>query len=310
MNNNNTNNTNNNNNSTESESNSLQNELDKIIEDTKSLLNTFQNVKLISESNYNNNKFFHYLDKNSIINFILPFLEIKDLFQFRLTCRLINSTINSISNIILYTKKLKQNYKKEIKPKKQIDFNAISAKVENEEDLKIQVQTLKNVNEFLKQKLFESEKVIKIRGNDIEILKNENKSQEEMIMRLNNNLEKSNEEQEETKKLNIILKQQLEDSKKKFDEYVENNVKNVENLKNEIKQLKSDKNKLGEAVIKFKKASEELKRKNISKAEVLKAIKNFFMNSTLIKLKEIKGFEDIKNETNKESENTNQENKE
>ena len=282
----------------------IQNDLDKAIEDTKSLLNTFQNLKIITESNYNN-KFFEYLDKSSIIQFILPFLEMKDMFQFRLTCRLINSTICSMSNMILYVKKLKQSIKKENKPKK-IDLNILSAQVENEEDLKIQVQTLKNVNEFLKQKLFESEKVIKIRGNDIEILKNESKSQEEMIMRLNETLEKSNEEQEETKKLNIILKQQLEDSKKKYEEYVENNVKNTDNLKNEIKQLKSDKNKLGEAVIKFKKASEELKRKNISKAEVLKAIKNFFMNSTLIKLKEIKGFEDVKNETNKETQNINQ----
>ena len=282
----------------------IQNDLDKAIEDTKSLLNTFQNLKIITESNYNN-KFFEYLDKSSIIQFILPFLEMKDMFQFRLTCRLINSTICSMSNMILYVKKLKQSIKKENKPKK-IDLNILSAQVENEEDLKIQVQTLKNVNEFLKQKLFESEKVIKIRGNDIEILKNESKSQEEMIMRLNETLEKSNEEQEETKKLNIILKQQLEDSKKKYEEYVENNVKNTDNLKNEIKQLKSDKSKLGEAVIKFKKASEELKRKNISKAEVLKAIKNFFMNSTLIKLKEIKGFEDVKNETNKETQNINQ----
>ncbi len=285
-------------------SESIQNDLDKAIEDTKSLLNTFQNLKIITESNYNN-KFFEYLDKSSIIQFILPFLEMKDMFQFRLTCRLINSTICSMSTMILYVKKLKQSIKKENKPKK-IDLNILSAQVENEEDLKIQVQTLKNVNEFLKQKLFESEKVIKIRGNDIEILKNESKSQEEMIMRLNETLEKSNEEQEETKKTNIILKQQLEDSKKKYDEYVENNVKNTDNLKNEIKQLKSDKNKLGEAVIKFKKASEELKRKNISKAEVLKAIKNFFMNSTLIKLKEIKGFEDVKNETNKETQNINQ----
>jgi hypothetical protein len=282
----------------------IQNDLDKAIEDTKSLLNTFQNLKIITESNYNN-KFFEYLDKSSIIQFILPFLEMKDMFQFRLTCRLINTTICSMSNMILYVKKLKQSIKKENKPKK-IDLNLLSAQVENEEDLKIQVQTLKNVNEFLKQKLFESEKVIKIRGNDIEILKNESKSQEEMIMRLNETLEKSNEEQEETKKLNIILKQQLEDSKKKYEEYVENNVKNTDNLKNEIKQLKSDKSKLGEAVIKFKKASEELKRKNISKAEVLKAIKNFFMNSTLIKLKEIKGFEDVKNETNKETQNINQ----
>ena len=282
----------------------IQNDLDKAIEDTKSLLNTFQNLKIITESNYNN-KFFEYLDKSSIIQFILPFLEMKDMFQFRLTCRLINTTICSMSNMILYVKKLKQSIKKENKPKK-IDLNLLSAQVENEEDLKIQVQTLKNVNEFLKQKLFESEKVIKIRGNDIEILKNESKSQEEMIMRLNETLEKSNEEQEETKKTNIILKQQLEDSKKKYEEYVENNVKNTDNLKNEIKQLKSDKSKLGEAVIKFKKASEELKRKNISKAEVLKAIKNFFMNSTLIKLKEIKGFEDVKNETNKETQNINQ----
>ena len=42
----------------------------------------------------------------------------------------------------------------------------------------------------------------------------------------------------------------------------------------------------------MKKITEDLKKKNSSKAEALLAIKNFFMNSTLVKLKDIEGFKE------------------
>ena len=52
--------------------------IDKTIEDAKSLLTQFQKIKFRNESNYES-KFFHYLDKLSIIQLILPYLETKDL---------------------------------------------------------------------------------------------------------------------------------------------------------------------------------------------------------------------------------------
>ena len=55
----------------------------------------------------------------------------------------------------------------------------------------------------------------------------------------------------------------------------------------------------------MKKITEDLKKKNASKAEALLTIKNFFMNSTLVKLKDIEGFKEA--ETN--SENTTENNK-
>ena len=71
--------------------------IDKTIEDAKSLLTQFQKIKFRNESNYES-KFFHYLDKLSIIQLILPYLETKDLFNFRLSSRLINSTVCSMPN--------------------------------------------------------------------------------------------------------------------------------------------------------------------------------------------------------------------
>jgi len=52
----------------------------------------------------------------------------------------------------------------------------------------------------------------------------------------------------------------------------------------------------------MKKITEDLKKKNSSKAEALLAIKNFFMNETLVKLKEIIGFKEaeIKEEEKKD----------
>ena len=44
------------------------------------------------------------------------------------------------------------------------------------------------------------------------------------------------------------------------------------------------------------------RKKNTSKAEALLAIKNFFMNSTLAKLKDIEGFKEAENNKNENNE--------
>ena len=65
--------------------------------------------------------------------------------------------------------------------------------------------------------------------------------------------------------------------------------------------MKKDKTKLATAIVQMKKITEDLKKKNTSKAEALLAIKNFFMNSTLVKLKDIEGFKE--GEENSENKN-------
>ena len=127
-------------------------------------------------------------------------------------------------------------------------------------------------------------------------MKNEAKNQEDIISKLNQTLSQTSKEEEEIKKENKILKHQLEDLNKKYDESVEQNSKIIDDLKKETEQLKGEKNKFAAAVIQLKKITEKKKKKNVSKSEALKAIKNFFMNSTMLKLKDIEGFKDKKEE--------------
>ena len=69
--------------------------------------------------------------------------------------------------------------------------------------------------------------------------------------------------------------------------------------------LKKDKTKLATAIVQMKKITEDLKKKNASKAEALLAIKNFFMNSTLVKLKEIEGFKEAEENSENNNKNSN-----
>jgi len=54
-----------------------------------------------------------------------------------------------------------------------------------------------------------------------------------------------------------------------------------------IEDLKSEKNNLSNGVLKLKKFLEDLKKKNSEKSEALKSIRNFFLTSTLFKLKNV-----------------------
>ena len=280
----------------------FQNQLNSLLTDGQSLLNSLQNIHLKNESNYHC-KFFEYLDRASIVQFICPFLDFKDMLNLRSTCRLMNTTISSMRNLLLYSYYIKQKFKNIQSKPKQIDIEALNSNL-GAEDMQIQVESLKNINEFLKNKLFESEKYIKLYKSDIDTLKLENKTHEEIENTLKETLEQAREEQENIKKENILLKQQYEDLKKKYDENNKSHLNVIENLRKDNEGLKKDKTKLATAIVQMKKITEDLKKKNTSKAEALLAIKNFFMNSTLVKLKDIEGFKEA--EDNSENKNKNE----
>lgn len=283
----------------------FQNQLNSLLTDGQSLLNSLQNIRQRNESNYHS-KFFEYLDRASIVQFICPFLDIKDMLNLRSTCRLMNTTIASMRNLLLYTYYIKQKFK-DMQPKeKPIDIEKLNSNL-GAEDIQIQVESLKSINEFLKNKLFESEKYLKIYKSDIDTLKEENKTNEQIVSRLKETLEQTREEQENIKKENILLKQQYEDLKKKYDENNKSHLNVIENLRKDNEGLKKDKTKLAAAIVQMKKITEDLKKKNSSKAEALLAIKNFFMNSTLVKLKDIEGFKEaeMKEEEKKDKEKDN-----
>jgi len=54
-----------------------------------------------------------------------------------------------------------------------------------------------------------------------------------------------------------------------------------------IDDLKAEKSNLSSGVLKLKKFLEDLKKKNAEKSEALKSIRNFFLTSTLFKLKNV-----------------------
>ena len=281
----------------------FQEQLNTLLTDGQSLLNSLQNIRLKNESNYHC-KFFEYLDRASIVEFICPFLEIKDMIALRSTCRLMNQTISSMRNLLSHSYYIRKKYK-DMKPKeKQIDIAALNSNL-GEEDMQIQVESLKSINEFLKNKLFESEKIIKVYKNDIDFLKDHSKAQEEMTSTLKETLEQSREEQENIKKENILLKQKYEDLKKKYEENNKSHLNVIENLRKDNEGLKKDKTKLATAIVQMKKITEDLKKKNSSKAEALLAIKNFFMNTTLVKLKDIEGFKEAEENIDNNSKNNN-----
>ena len=281
----------------------FQNQLNTLLTDGQSLLSSLQNIRLKNESNYHC-KFFEYLDRASIVQFICPYLEIKDMIALRSTCRLMNQTISSMRNLLTHSYYIKNKYKSKQPKEKPIDMNLLNSNLSGE-DMQIQVESLKNINEFLKNKLFESEKIIKVYKNDIDYLKDESKSQEEMTGRLKETLEQTREEQENIKKENILLKQKYEDLKKKYDENNKSHLNVIENLRKDTEGLKKDKTKLATAIVQMKKITEDLKKKNASKAEALLAIKNFFMNSTLVKLKEIEGFKEAEENSENNNKNSN-----
>ena len=282
----------------------FQNQLNSLLTDGQSLLNSLQNIRLKNESNYHC-KFFEYLDRASIVQFICPFLDIKDMLNLRSTCRLMNTTISSMRNLLLYSYYIKQKFKSMQPKPKQIDIEALNSNL-GAEDMQIQVESLKNINEFLKNKLFESEKYIKLYKSDIDTLKLENKTHEEIENTLKETLEQAREEQENIKKENILLKQQYEDLKKKYDENNKSHLNVIENLRKDNEGLKKDKTKLATAIVQMKKITEDLKKKNTSKAEALLAIKNFFMNSTLVKLKDIEGFKEAEDNSENKNKNKNE----
>ena len=285
----------------------FRNQLNALLTDGQSLLNSLQNVKISNESNYHS-KFFEYLDRASIAHFILPFLELKDMITLRSTCRLMNKTVLSMRNLILYTYNIKMKYKNMAPKEKQIDIAALNSKL-GEENMEIQVESLKSINEFLKNKLFESEKIIKVYKNDIDFLKGESKSQEQINNTLKETLEQSREEQENIKKENILLTQKYEDLKKKYEENSRALSKANEDLRKENEGLKNDKKKLATAIVQMRKITEDLKKKNASKGEALLTIKNFFMNSTLVKLREIEGFKEKEELLENQNQNKNEEEK-
>lgn len=105
------------------------------------------------------------------------------------------------------------------------------------------------------------------------------------------------------------MKQKLEETNKKYEEnvksiiynlYIQNThfIKKTEDLIKNVDELKMEKQTLTNGIIKLKKFIEDLKKKNIDKSEALKSIRNFFLTSTVFKIKNIADLEESYNKEN------------
>ncbi len=116
--------------------------LEKILREAKDLLGTFEEIKLKSEIN-NNSKLFMYLDRIQIARCIVPFLDLKDIINFRSTCKDANSAISSTVALVSYYKSV--NNKKIQNP----NLNNILLKpfgeLTDSDDIQIELESLKKV---------------------------------------------------------------------------------------------------------------------------------------------------------------------
>jgi hypothetical protein len=81
-------------------------------------------------------------------------------------------------------------------------------------------------------------------------------------------------------------------------------MKKTEDLSKTVDDLKNEKSTLTSGILKLKKISDDLKKKNYDKGEALKSIRNFFLTSTLFKIKNISDLEENyqKSKSDKEKE--------
>jgi hypothetical protein len=187
--------------------------LEKVVKDAKDLLTIFEDIKEKNEIN-NKTPLFKNIDKLTIAKYIVPYMDIKDIINFRTTCRGVNAAISSTVSIVSYYKAV--NKKKQNEMDTLRSFNELT----DTDDIQIELESVKKIRDFLTQKLFQSESLLKLYRNDLEYLKSELKSQNEITERLSETLSSTREELEDAKKINHTMKTKLDDTAKKYDESV------------------------------------------------------------------------------------------
>lgn len=193
--------------------------IERIVKDAKELLSIFEDIKSKSEIN-NQSKLFKHIDRVTIAKYIIPYLDLKDIVNFRSTCRDVNSSVSSTVAMVSYYKAM--NNKKSNNNSN--DLNSMILRPFNElndcDDIQVEIESLKKIRDFLTQKLYQSESIIKLFRNDLEYLKSELISQTEISERLSETLTQTRDELEEAKKHSLQYKQKVDDINKKFDENV------------------------------------------------------------------------------------------
>jgi hypothetical protein len=115
--------------------------IEKFVKEAKDLLSIFEEVKQKTDLN-SSSLLFKYLDRVTIAKFILPYLELKDLVNFRSTCKDINTSVSSTVAIVSYYKSVQK------KSNKGPNFSAMFRsfnELNDADDIEAELESLKNV---------------------------------------------------------------------------------------------------------------------------------------------------------------------
>ena len=135
--------------------------LEKVVKDAKELLILLNDYKERVEIN-NKTVFFKNIDRLTIAKYIVPYLEIKDIINFRTTCKDVNAAVSSTVAMV--------SYYRVINKKKETDMSKMFVKpiyqINDNDDIQAEIQSLKTVNiYFNKDQRFPDSKTLSIRIN-------------------------------------------------------------------------------------------------------------------------------------------------
>ena len=122
--------------------------MERIIKEAKDLLNVFEDYKAKIEIN-NNSQILKYIDRVTIAKYIVPYLDLKDIINFRSTCKDINASVSSTVALVSYYKsinnKSSNNNTQSLSRLMLRQFNEIN----DSDDIHIELESLKKVNIIL-----------------------------------------------------------------------------------------------------------------------------------------------------------------
>lgn len=234
------------------------------------------------------------MDKVVLAKYVIPFLDIKDMMNLRLSSRELNYTINNFYTIVNLIKTYENKRKKVIKQLSNVNGEGNSVDkpvtlksfndIDSIEDVQEQIQALKKMKEYLTKKLYQSESFIKVCKTDIEYLKGQLKMQTQLANTLNDTLNTTRKELDQYKEENIILNNKYLESNKKLKDNTHQLQQENDQLKGKVDKLSYEIDSLQHQLYKLNKVKTELSEKNTRKSQVLKNIRNYLINSEFFRV--------------------------
>lgn len=124
--------------------------LENLMTDAKELLTLFEDLKEKADIN-NKSLILKHIDRTLIAKNILPFLDLKDIVNFRSTCKDINTAVSSTVALVSYYKAV--NQRKGDLSNQNIMLKSIKD-VNEMDDIQMELESVKRVNSILFRKNF------------------------------------------------------------------------------------------------------------------------------------------------------------